>query len=232
LLGATVPLVGFGGAPTPHVHNGRIAYSHVGSGNRLQIYTMTATGRHRHRLTASHRFSSYDPAYSPGGKRIAFVRSETSSDIWTMNAASGLARGRRGVRRSIRRGLPTGSTSHLPSSARRPSKGSGSCKPMAKAAGFGSRVAPTGRRPGHPTATRSPSSAPTPRRRRSASSSSHPAAGHRSTSAAIPASRTSSRPGHPTGAGSSSRATARTDPSSTSGCSTSTQRVRDRASRA
>jgi Tol biopolymer transport system component len=72
----------------PHAHerNGRIAYEHVGNGNRFQIYTMTATGAHRHRLTTGHRYSSYDPAYAPGGKRIAFVRAYKQSDLWSMNA--------------------------------------------------------------------------------------------------------------------------------------------------
>jgi Tol biopolymer transport system component len=86
LLGATLPLVGLGGATTSHVHNGRIAYAHVGNGDRFQVYTMTATGAHRQPLTAGHRYSSYDPAYSPNGKHIAFVRASTSPDIWTMNA--------------------------------------------------------------------------------------------------------------------------------------------------
>jgi len=86
LLGATVPLVGLGGISTSHVHNGRIAYAHLGNGKLLQIYTMTATGMRQHRLTASRRLSSYDPAYSPSGTRIVFVRARTSSDIWTMNA--------------------------------------------------------------------------------------------------------------------------------------------------
>jgi TolB protein len=85
LLGAMLSLVGLGGAPS-QPRNGRIAYAHAGNANFLQIYTMTATGTHRHRLTASHRFSNYGPAYSPNGKRIAFVRAGRSSDIWTMNA--------------------------------------------------------------------------------------------------------------------------------------------------
>jgi TolB protein len=86
LLGATLPLAGLGGATTSHVHNGRIAYAHVGNGNRLQIYTMTATGTHRHPLTTVHRYSSYDPAYAPSGKRIVFVRAFKQTDLWTMNA--------------------------------------------------------------------------------------------------------------------------------------------------
>lgn len=68
------------------VRNGRIAYEHVGDGNRFQIYTMTATGAHRHPLTTGHRYSSYDPAYAPNGKRIAFVRAFKQSDLWIMNA--------------------------------------------------------------------------------------------------------------------------------------------------
>ena len=48
---------------------------------------MTAAGTHRQPLTLSRKYSSYDPAYSPGGKRIAFVRaSKQAIDLWTMNA--------------------------------------------------------------------------------------------------------------------------------------------------
>jgi TolB protein len=71
---------------SPGIRNGRIAYDHVGGGNRLQIYTITATGAHRRQLTASKRYSSYEPAYSPRGKRIVFVRACKQDDLWTMNA--------------------------------------------------------------------------------------------------------------------------------------------------
>jgi Tol biopolymer transport system component len=66
--------------------NGRIAYEHVGNGNRFQIYTVTATGEHRTHLTTGHRYSSFDPSYAPRGKRIVFVRSFKQSDLWTMDA--------------------------------------------------------------------------------------------------------------------------------------------------
>jgi TolB protein len=66
--------------------NGRIAYEHVGNGNRFQIYTVTAAGAHRQPLTKSRRYSSYDPSYAPRGKRIVFVRAYKGSDLWTMNA--------------------------------------------------------------------------------------------------------------------------------------------------
>jgi Tol biopolymer transport system component len=85
LAAALLPLVGLGSG-AGHVRNGRIAYVHVGNGKRFQIYTATATGAHRHPLTASHRYSSYEPAYAPRGKRIAFVRAYKQSDLWTMNA--------------------------------------------------------------------------------------------------------------------------------------------------
>jgi Tol biopolymer transport system component len=85
LLGATLPLVAFGSASS-QVRNGRIAYVHVGNGNRFQIYTVTPTGAHRHPLTTSRRYSSFEPAYAPSGKRIVFVRSYRQSDLWTMNA--------------------------------------------------------------------------------------------------------------------------------------------------
>jgi Tol biopolymer transport system component len=85
LAAALLPLLGLGSG-AGHVRNGRIAYVHVGNGKRFQIYTATATGAHRDPLTASHRYSSYEPAYAPRGKRIAFVRAYKQSDLWTMNA--------------------------------------------------------------------------------------------------------------------------------------------------
>src|ERR1700747_1033017 len=86
LLGATLPLVGLGGGAPVQVRNGRIAYVHVGNGNRFQIYTVTSTGAHRHPLTASHRYSSFEPAFAPRGKRIVFVRAYKQSDLWTMDS--------------------------------------------------------------------------------------------------------------------------------------------------
>ena len=87
LLAATVLALLGTGSTAGNVHSGRIAYAHVSDGKNLQIYTMTATGAHRHALTAGHRYSSYDPVYSPRGKRIAFVRThKTSDEIWIMNA--------------------------------------------------------------------------------------------------------------------------------------------------
>src|ERR1700757_835764 len=86
VLAATLPLVGLGGATTSNVHNGQIAYVHVGNGSRFQIYTVTPTGAHRHPLTTSHGYSSYEPAYAPRGKRLVFVRAFRQSDLWTMTS--------------------------------------------------------------------------------------------------------------------------------------------------
>jgi Tol biopolymer transport system component len=86
LAAALFALLGLGSG-TGHVRNGRIAYEHVGNGNRFQIYTVTATGAHRRHLTSGHTYSSWDAAYSPNGKRIAFVRaSKHAIELWTMNA--------------------------------------------------------------------------------------------------------------------------------------------------
>jgi len=90
LVAALLALLAFGAqqssGASPGVRNGRIAYAHVGNGNRFQIYTVTATGARRRHLTSGHRYSSYGPAYAPRGRRIAFVRADASPDIWTMNA--------------------------------------------------------------------------------------------------------------------------------------------------
>ena len=85
LAAALFALLGFGSG-AGHVRNGRIAYVHVGSGDRFQIYTVTATGAHRRPLTNSRKYSSFAPAYAPGGKRIVFVRSFKQFDLWTMSA--------------------------------------------------------------------------------------------------------------------------------------------------
>ena len=92
LLVALLALLGLGGSAA-HARNGWIAYEHVGDGaDRFQIYRMTATGAHRRPLTASHRYSSYDPAYAPRGERIVFVRAYKQSDLWTMKADGSHAR--------------------------------------------------------------------------------------------------------------------------------------------
>jgi Tol biopolymer transport system component len=85
LAAALVTLLGFGSV-AKQVRNGRIAYVHVGTGNRFQIYTMTAAGAHRRPVTTSHRYSSYEPAYSPNGKRIVFVRAFKQRDLWLIRA--------------------------------------------------------------------------------------------------------------------------------------------------
>lgn len=91
LVAALLALLAFGAQQSsgaaPGIRNGRIAYDHLGNGNRLQIYTVAATGAHRRQLTASRRYSSYEPAYSPRGKRIVFVRGFKGTDLWTMTAA-------------------------------------------------------------------------------------------------------------------------------------------------
>jgi len=86
LAAALLTLLGLGSG-TGHLRNGLIAYTHVGNGDRFQIYTVTTTGAHRRHLTSGHTYSSYDPVYSPDGKRIAFVRaSKHAIDLWTMKA--------------------------------------------------------------------------------------------------------------------------------------------------
>lgn len=90
LVAALLALLAFGAqqssVASPGIRNGPIAYDHLGNGNRLQIYTVTATGAHRRQLTKSRRYSSYEPAYSPRVGRIVFVRAFKQDDLWTMNA--------------------------------------------------------------------------------------------------------------------------------------------------
>jgi Tol biopolymer transport system component len=87
LLGATLPLVGLGSASASHLHDGSIAFAHVGNVGGFQIYTVTATGRGRRRLTRGNSFSSFAPSYSASGKRIVFVRASKQDDLWTMSAS-------------------------------------------------------------------------------------------------------------------------------------------------
>lgn len=68
------------------VHNGRIAFEHVGESGAGQIYTMIARGTNRRLLTRNRKASSLSPAYSPNGRRIVFVRSFKQSDLWLMRA--------------------------------------------------------------------------------------------------------------------------------------------------
>ena len=86
-VGAILAAVAGSSSAATHMHNGAIAYVHLGaSGFRDQIYTRTATGTQRRRLTRSGRFSSFAPSYSPNGKRIVFIRADKQPDVWTMNA--------------------------------------------------------------------------------------------------------------------------------------------------
>lgn len=69
------------------VRNGRIAYAHLGAGaDAAQIYSATATGAQRRRLTGRRRFSNFAPSFAPNGKLIVFVRAWKQGDLWTMRA--------------------------------------------------------------------------------------------------------------------------------------------------
>jgi Tol biopolymer transport system component len=64
--------------------NGRIAYEHLGETSGLVgIYTVTATGKKRHRVA---RGRAGSPAYSPNGRKIVFVRCSKLCDLWSMRS--------------------------------------------------------------------------------------------------------------------------------------------------
>lgn len=71
---------------TLNVRKGVIIYTHSGRHGREQIYSITATGAHPHRLTTSHAYDSAADSYSPNGKQIVFTRSSNNWDLWTMNS--------------------------------------------------------------------------------------------------------------------------------------------------
>lgn len=82
---ALCTLLGFGSA-TGHVRNGRIAFEHVGEAGGGEIYSMTSRGTKRHLLTPTRKQSSRSPAYSPRGRRIAYVGGYKQADVWTMHS--------------------------------------------------------------------------------------------------------------------------------------------------
>jgi TolB protein len=85
--------------------NGKIFFSSVREDGSLEMFSMRPNGGSATRLTRSHPPGS-DPAWSPGGKRIAFLvdpfhpgdPSVGNTELWAMNSdASGLVRLARGV---------------------------------------------------------------------------------------------------------------------------------------
>jgi len=85
VLSPTVLMATPGGAQVPG-RNGRIAYTHGPFGG-TDIFTARADGTGRVRLTTSG--DAGQAAWSPDGRRIAFVRavSEADHDIWVMSSA-------------------------------------------------------------------------------------------------------------------------------------------------
>ena len=91
LAAALLALVGSGarhasGASPSPPRNGRIAFEHIGESGGGEIYSMTAHGTRRRLLTHSRKQSSRSPAYSPKGRRIAFVVAYKQSDLWLMRS--------------------------------------------------------------------------------------------------------------------------------------------------
>jgi TolB protein len=87
VVGVPVLMAPPGAAQVPG-RNGRIAYSHSTGGGGSDIFTARADGTNRVRLTTSG--NAGQPAWSPDGRRIAFVREVARSfdhDIWIMSSA-------------------------------------------------------------------------------------------------------------------------------------------------
>ena len=80
-----------GAAPSP---NGRIAFASFLGDNR-EIYTVEQDGTGLRRLTR-HVRDDYDPAFSPDGRSIAFVRGATRPELFLMRSDGG------GVKRLVR----------------------------------------------------------------------------------------------------------------------------------
>ncbi len=91
-----VALTGFGHAQSPR--NGLIAFADREAGDPspalhgVEIYTIHSDGTKRKRLTDS-AGANFLPAWSPDGKRIAFMSTRTGvPEIWVMNADGGKQR--------------------------------------------------------------------------------------------------------------------------------------------
>ena len=76
-----------------------------------EIYVMNADGSGEKRLT---RNPSHDasPAWSPDGRKIAFIRNLRNPDIYVMNA-DGSGQRRLARNAALMRGRPTGGRSHI-----------------------------------------------------------------------------------------------------------------------
>jgi Tol biopolymer transport system component len=86
-LAAPAASAASGDQARPTVRNGRIAYdvNTNANGGGFDIFTVRPDGTGKKRLTWNRH--SYDPAFAPGGNRIAYTRwNGTDSDIWVMGA--------------------------------------------------------------------------------------------------------------------------------------------------
>jgi Tol biopolymer transport system component len=92
LIAAAWAMLGFFGLPAaseaafPVAANGKIAYQRYTGSSPYDVWLMNPDGSSQVNLTNTPEQDEGGPAFSPNGRRIAFVRCEAQCDIFVMNA--------------------------------------------------------------------------------------------------------------------------------------------------